>query len=125
MKNKDFIQIQIDCQRPIRKLTMSYEVIQIQRVYYSLSMETENMEFSYPSSQPPFSDSKWWPAFNLVPLQMSGRQRASSVMAIDQALFSTAAPMDGASQGPLRGPPILTSQLALTGSLQRMPSLSA
>lgn len=36
---------------------MSYKVIKIQRVYFSLSLETENMEFSDPSSQPPLSDS--------------------------------------------------------------------
>lgn len=83
------------------------------------------MEFSYPSCQPPLCDSQWSPAFNLVPLQMSGRQRASSVTAIDQALFSTAAPMDRVSQGPCAARQFRTSHLALTGSLQRVPSLSA
>lgn len=100
---------------------MSYRVINIQTVYFSPSPETENMEFSYPCSRPPLSDSTRSPAFNLVPLQMSGRQRASSVTAIDQALFSSAAPMDEVSQGPRQS---RTSQLALTGSPQKMPSLS-
>lgn len=104
---------------------MSYQVIKMQRLCFLLSLETENMEFSDPSSQPSLSDSKWSPAFNLVPLQMSGRQRASSVTAIDQALFSTAAPMDGASQGPCTARQSHTSQLALGSSLQRMPLLSA
>lgn len=84
-----------------------------------------NTEFSEASSQPPLTDSKWSPAFNLVPLQMSGRQRASSVTAIDQALFSTAAPTDRASQGPCTAHQSRTSQPALTGCLRRMPSLSA
>lgn len=105
----------------IHSVIMSYRVINIQTVCFSPSLETENMEFSYPCSRPPLSDSTRSPAFNLVPLQMSGRQRASSVTAIDQALFSSAAPMDEVSQGPRQS---RTSQLALTGSPQKMPSLS-
>lgn len=123
-ENKDF-QLTVNIE--------SYEVIKMQGVCFSLSLETENMESWDPSSQPPLSDSKWSPAFNLVPLQMSGRQRASSVTAIDQALSPPPTfhhhhlptiPMDGASQGSRAAHQSRTSQLALTGSLQRMPSLS-
>jgi len=56
---------------------------------------------------------------------MSGRQKASFVMAIDQALFSTTAPMNGASQGHCVAQKTCTSQLALNGCLRRMPSLTA
>ncbi len=109
----------------VQSIIISYKVIKIHRVNFSLSPETENIEFSYSSSQPSLCDSKWSLAFNLVPLQMSGRQRASSVTAIDQALFSTTTSMDGVSQGPHTARQSSTSQLALPGGLQRMPSLTA
>ena len=86
-------------------------------------LETENMK-THPVSLLSLTANGRQP-FNLVPLQMSERQRASSVTAIDQALFSTAAAMDGASQGRGMGHQSCTSQLALTSSLQRMPSLNA